>query len=79
MYGYGWNAGGWVVMGVMMLLFCAAVILLIVFLVRAPRGEHHTPPSTFDDDPERILRQRFARGEIDESDYVARLEVLRRR
>lgn len=87
MYGYGdWGVWGWVVMGVMMLLFWGGVALLIVFIVRGSRGGWggwggggNYPPGLGHDDPERILSQRFARGEIDETEYKARLEALRHR
>ena len=65
MYGYGaWGAWG-------------AVFAGIVVLLRDPR--HHGAPGRplLGDDPERILAQRFARGEIDEVEYKARLEVLK--
>ena len=73
MYGwYGdWGVWGWVVMG------------LTMFLVRGARGgwggAGYYPPDAQHDDPLRILGQRFARGEIDETEYRARLEALRRR
>jgi len=83
MYGYGydgWSVWVWIIMGTMMLLFWAAVATLLVFLVRDARGGRRTsaPASPPHDDPERILAQRFARGEIDEADYTARLDALQR-
>jgi putative membrane protein len=85
MYGYGgdWGIWGWVVMGIMMLLFWGGVAALVVLLVRAGRsgsgGGGYYPPGLGHDDPERILGQRFARGEIDETEYRARLDALKRR
>ena len=88
MYGYGGNLGvwGWVFLGIIMFLFWGGVALLIVFLVRGSRGPgsgaggYYPPPQPPPhDDPERILGQRFARGEIDETEYKARLDALRRR
>lgn len=84
---YGWYGGGgiwgWVVMGVVMLLFWAGVVAVILMLVRGSRsgafGGGREPQGFAHDDPERILAQRFARGEIDETEYRARLEALRRR
>jgi putative membrane protein len=86
MYGWYGDGGilGWVVMGIMMLLFWGGVVTLIVFLVRGSRsgwggGAYYPPQGHQHDDPERILSQRFARGEIDEAEYKARLDALRRR
>ncbi|MEA5457120.1 SHOCT domain-containing protein [Sinomonas sp. JGH33] len=85
MYGYGtWGVWGWVAMGIVMLLFWGGVAALIVVLVRGARGGwggggYYPPAGPSPDDPERILGQRFARGEIDEAEYKARLEALRRR
>lgn len=84
MYGYGdWGVGGWVVMGIMMFLLWGGIALLIVFLVRGTRtgwgGSWYYPPGHGHDDPARILSQRFARGEIDEAEYKARLDALRRK
>ncbi|MFC0487660.1 SHOCT domain-containing protein [Sinomonas atrocyanea] len=81
---YGWYGGGgvwaWVVMGIVMLLFWGGVAAVVVLLVRGSRGgAGHYPPGAPHDDPERILAQRFARGEIDETEYRARLDALRRR
>jgi putative membrane protein len=83
---YGWYGGGgiwgWAVMGVVMLLFWAGVVAVILVLVRGSRsgaaGGGRDPQAFRHDDPERILAQRFARGEIDETEYKGRLEALRR-
>jgi putative membrane protein len=82
---YGWYGGGgvwaWVVMGVVMLLFWGGLAVVVVLLVRGYRGGGgvHYTQGPQQDDPERILAQRFARGEIDETEYRARLDALRRR
>lgn len=82
---YGWYGGmgvwGWVIMGLVMLAFWAGVVALVVFAIRnsrsgAGRYDQRWPGN---DDPERILAQRFARGEIDETEYRARLDALRHR
>jgi len=83
MYGYGaWGALGSVVIGIVALIFVAGVAALVVLLLRETRRRDaepgSRPPSALGDDPERILGQRFARGEIDEAEYKARLDVLRR-
>jgi putative membrane protein len=86
MYGYGdWGVWGWVVMAIMMLLFWGGLAAIVLLLLRGPRGgwgsggSGYGPVGLGHDDPERILSQRFARGEIDEAEYKARLGALRHR
>jgi putative membrane protein len=73
MFWYGNGMGGWgyTLMTIGTVLFwglvIAGVILLVRYLARDPRIT----------DPERILAERFARGEIDEEDYRSRLTTLR--
>ena len=82
MYGYGNGMGGWgyALMTISMILFWGAVIYGIVALVRyahrdgPQRGEPAGPPAP---EPERLLAERFARGEIDEDEYYQRLTSLR--
>ncbi len=63
--------------GLLWLLIVVLVVALIVRLIRGPqRGywmQHQHP-----DDPEQVLRARFARGEIGAEEFQQRLEVLRR-
>jgi putative membrane protein len=70
-----WNNGGnwgaWLLMSVMMLLFLGALIWLVVWLVRGNSSNQGKP------DPRALLAERLARGEIDEIEYRARLDVLR--
>lgn len=76
-----WNGsmGGWGygLMGLTMVLFWALIIAGIVALVRtvgrAPRdsGFDATRPP-----PQRLLAERFARGDIDEDEYQRRLDAL---
>lgn len=78
-YGSGWGVGTWVAMGLMMLVFWGGVVALVVLLLRRTHdsgGTHPLPPSHHD--AERILNERFARGEIDEDEYTARRTALRR-
>ena len=78
---WGWNVGpeGWVGPAVGMLLWVVVIglfVVLIVRLVSGPRGgDRYVPPP---DDPEEILRARFARGEIGPDEFQQRLDVLRR-
>ncbi len=80
MYGHedAWSGGHWVVAAVMMVLFLAALVALVLVLVNGsgPR----TGPSVEaapHETAERILNERFARGEIDEEEFVRRRDTLR--
>jgi putative membrane protein len=71
---------GYILMGVSFLLFWGAVITGIILFSRAMgaggrRNEGGAPSAGV---AENLLAERFARGEIDESEYTARLAVLRR-
>lgn len=72
--GMGW--GGWIVMVLAMVVFWGLVIFAVVAIFRGSRGSDsvdHTPSR----DPQQILDERFARGEIDADEYHARQSVLR--
>ena len=78
-----WGMGGfgvaWLFGVFLVLLFwglvIAALVLGIRWLIRADqRGLQ--PPAPRPDDPLEILRQRYARGEIDEEEYERRRRTL---
>ncbi|MET4144806.1 hypothetical protein [Arthrobacter sp. UYCo732] len=75
------NMGGWgyALMVISFVLFWGAVIAAIVLLARAvgPGNRSHDPASGAGY-AENLLAERFARGEIDENEYTARLNILRR-
>ena len=57
-------------------LVITALVLGIRWLIRAdPRGRRQ-PPGPRSDDPLEILRQRYARGEIDEEEFERRRRTL---
>jgi putative membrane protein len=58
-------------------LVAALVVALLVRLVRGPRRRYWMQEPR-PDDPEQVLRARFARGEIGADEFQARLDVLRR-
>jgi len=83
MFWYDHNMGGWgwAGMGVGMVLFWALLIAGIVALVayiNGDRQDRRIPPGiTATASPEQMLAARFARGEINETEYRDRLAVLR--
>ncbi len=85
MYGWndGWGVWGWVLMALMMLIFWGGVVTVVILLLRRGRGPDgpgtHGPSGAPHEEAERILNERFARGEIDETELAARRAVLRRK
>lgn len=89
MYGWdgGWGIGGWIAMGLLMLIFWGGVITVVVLLIRragasgphAPGPHAAGPYGAPHEEAERILNERFARGEIDETELTARRAALRRK
>lgn len=74
-----WGWGHMMFGGVMMIVFWGGIILLIVLLARwigkpgiGPSQPCATAPTPLD-----ILKARFARGEIDETEYSERKKVLK--
>lgn len=82
--GYGphmmWGDGGWSMFffgPFMMVLLIAAVFAATVFLVRAYSGSHTVSgPHQRSNRALDILKERFARGEIDLADFEERRKVL---
>jgi putative membrane protein len=72
--GVGW--GGWILMTVAMVAFWALVVFAIVTFSRSTQGSGG-PPAAAGRDPVQILDDRLARGEIDETEYHARIKALR--
>ncbi len=81
---WGWHVGpaGWldgVVGWLVWLAIIALFVFVIVRLVSGPRrADRYWTQQPRADDPEEILRARFARGEIAPDEFEQRLEVLRR-
>lgn len=69
--GMGW--GGWLVMLLGMVAFWGLVVWAVLVLSRDTRSGDTRPARH---DPLDTLDERFARGEIDETEYRARAEVL---
>jgi len=71
---YGWH-GWW--MGSMWLFWVVIIVALIWIVVRSASSARNLRETQRT--PEEILRERFARGEIDTEEFQRRLEVLRGR
>lgn len=72
--GMGW--GGWIVISLTLLAFCSLVVYAVVAIFRGDREARHDQ-ALRERDPERILEERFARGEIEADEYHARQDALR--
>ncbi|HEY0229238.1 MAG TPA: SHOCT domain-containing protein [Mycobacterium sp.] len=81
MYDHDMGWWGWAGMAVGMVLFWALVIGGIVALVAYITGDRDgrqiPPGATLTASPEQVLADRFARGEINETEYRDRLAALR--
>ncbi len=75
--GFGWF--GWLLMSLFLLAFWALLIFGGLAVFRRPR--HGNAPQqqgqSAPDDAQRVLDERFARGELDEQEYTHRRDVLR--
>lgn len=76
-YGDNISGWGWTLMILGMIAFWGVVILGFVVLVRALRGPAQLPgqPAAHPT-PGDVLGERFARGDIDQSEYAGRLAAL---
>lgn len=67
-----WHMGWWWwAMAPLMLAFWVGLVWLLVSLVRGPAGPARTGEA------ERILAERYARGELDAEEYRRRLQDIR--
>lgn len=79
MYWYEHDLNGWgyAWMSVAMVLFWGLLIAAFVLVVRMiTRSDHPASTGPSLRTAEHLLAERFARGEIDETEYVSRLETL---
>lgn len=77
-WGHGdWGWGGWLAMSLTMLLFWGLVIWAVITVVRTLSSSEVRMRDTRESiTPENILAERFARGEIDETEYWRRRDAL---
>ncbi len=82
MYGWGehgWGVGAWVAMALTMLVILGGVAAIVALLLRRNSSQEKPDPARpAHYEAERILHERFARGEIDETEYTARRSALLR-
>jgi len=72
--------GGWFMGPIMMIVFLAVAVIVVMLIVRWMSGSnlghtrvHATPPTETAVD---ILKERFARGEIDKEEFEERRRIL---
>lgn len=76
-YGYHgmmYGAGNWFMMPIMMLIFFGLLILAVVLIARFLGFSTGRPGHS--DNAKSILRERFAKGEIEREDFEARMKAL---
>ena len=75
-----WHGGwyGWFLGPIMMIVFLAIAVAVVVLVVRWLGGTGHaaTPRAPAGKTPLDILKERFARGEIDKDEFEERRRVL---
>ena len=72
-FGHMWGGGYGMFGGLMMVAFWGVIIGLVILAIRGFTGRSDTapPPNALD-----ILRERYAKGEIDENEFERRKEKL---
>lgn len=63
---------------IMMFVFIAVIVGVVVFLVRWLGGHGANSNSSGEHSALDILKERFARGEIDKDEYEERMKILRK-
>jgi putative membrane protein len=76
--GWGWSHHSWWGGGLMMFGWLLLIAVVVIVLVRAfDRRDQARDPAPQASDAEQVLAGRYALGEIDETEYRARLAVLK--
>jgi len=69
--------GGWMLFGpFMMIAIIAIVVVAVVLLMRRPNDHRPNAQLSSDETAIKILKERFARGEIDKDEYEERKRIL---
>ena len=72
-----WQSG-WMLFGpLMMIAIIAIIVVAVVLLLRRPNDHRSNVQLSSDETAINILKERFARGEIDKDEYEERRRVLR--
>jgi putative membrane protein len=76
-HGWGWGWGHMLFGSLMMILFWGGLVLLIVLAVRwLGGGPTRETPAASENKALEVLKERFARGEIDKEEFEARRRTL---
>jgi putative membrane protein len=77
--GMGW--GGWLMMSIFAVVCLAVLVAVVYWLLQAPRSDITAPPREGLPRPltEATLDERFARGDINEDEYLRRKSLLESR
>lgn len=79
MMGWNWDGGTWLGMGFGMVLWLVLGVVVVWLIVRALIALERTQTGSMTaSGPDEILRERFARGEIDADEFERRLALLHR-
>lgn len=71
-----WDSGSWLGMGAWMVVALVIAIVIAWLVIRLAGGDQGRAAPPAPETPDEILRQRFARGEIDAEEYRQRSAVL---
>jgi putative membrane protein len=78
---WGWDAGGWLMMGIGMLFWLLVLVAVVWIVVRmiTVADRRQADGRSERDEALDLLRRRFANGEIDAEEFEQRLALLQRR
>jgi len=80
MYGYGNGMGAWgflLMAGSLLAILALVAVGVLVLIRRADGVPRLTTGPAGRPEAERILEQRFARGEVDQDEFRSRMDILR--
>jgi putative membrane protein len=76
-YGYGMGIGGGLLVALVVVLVAVAVAAAVIAMTRMVGPSPRAADRPIQEDVERILADRYARGELDSEEYERRLYTLR--